>query len=150
MASQTVTQKIQFKFVSAYQGESDYMVYGDGLDYRVHLRTSAPDYMRETCSAKGAAFDREYTQAIGILRSDKWFDDSQVRQGEVSGAVLKAFNAWQIAEYLRNCAEIRKYWAQTAYDCSFVEYAAPPAAAVAGYYDETKGWVRSEVLAEAL
>lgn len=122
---------ITFQFISSYQGEVDYDVFGDGARYRVGLRRSYEDANRERFNPEGW---REVETSVGILRRSVC-DNA----GEVSGEVLDAFNMWRLSEFNRMLAERRARVTPDEFD-RFYAPLKPPTLAVAGRWARGEGW----------
>ena len=86
-----------FKFESAYMGVAEYTVNGDGQPYRVSVRSEAGDYERSISTYDDAGWQRDVVSAIGLLTASR----------PIPCAVVRAFNAWRLAEWEKHMAIMR-------------------------------------------
>ena len=82
-------------------GFVEYVVTGDGPEYKIELRREAAAYERSIFNGTEDEWQREVVGSIGLLRRRYWPFDP------IRPEVVAAFNAWRRAEHTRIHAEIR-------------------------------------------
>src|SRR5262245_27369407 len=99
-----MTMEPRFRWTCSFAGCVDFEVTGDGERYKVEMRMTEPCeyWLRQ---ANGDDVRRDMRQSVGLL----------IRRGgrrpgfgigEVSPAVLDAFNRWRLADHRRHVAEL--------------------------------------------
>ncbi len=78
----------RFAFISHYMDVSDYLVSGDGPDYRVSVRHAAHDDMRRYTRYTESEWKDLIVPTIGLMR--------KVGGDETSESVQAAFSAWHL------------------------------------------------------
>lgn len=128
--------KYEFRFISAYLGQIDYEVFGDGPSYRVSVRREASAYERSIFNGGDAEWQRDVVDAIGLIHKRASYEP-------ISGAVVEAFNAWRQGEHDAFVAKLKaspeKYGDIPETD----PLLKAPIAVTGAHYVVDTGWVRA-------
>lgn len=125
---------LSFRFVSAYLGEVQYEVIGDGAPYRVTVRRRAESYERSIFNGGEAEWQRDVVAAIGTLHR-------HISCDEISPDVVAAFNHWLQAEHAMSIAHMKAHPARYGALSDDDPIVQPPAAVTGAHYVVGTGWV---------
>lgn len=128
-------ERIQFRWVSSYQGCTHFEVSGDGTPYRVVLRWQASAYERSKFNGNDDEWQVEVVATVGLLRR------AHDTHKPMSFQVVSAFNAWRAAEHARLVREIREQperYGLLSHDDPLL---IPPPPVSGAHYEGARGWI---------